>query len=99
MKARFLTILLMDLSGLVGAAAPPPLANPNAGMAASVTDLLGKMTLEEKIGQLNLLSTGFDITGPVASKGVEASVRRGVAPAGRKRSLEFQHHSRGLEVL
>ena len=48
-------------------------------MDAFVTDLLGKMTLEEKIGQLNLLSTGFDVTGPVASENVEESVRNGLA--------------------
>lgn len=44
-----------------------------------VSDLLGKMTVEEKIGQLNLLSTGFDVTGPVASRDVEKSVRNGLA--------------------
>jgi beta-glucosidase len=48
-------------------------------MEAFVSGLLGKMTLEEKIGQLNLLSTGFDLTGPVASKNVEESVRHGTA--------------------
>lgn len=48
-------------------------------MGDFVSDLLGKMTLEEKIGQLNLLSTGFDVTGPVASEGVEKTVRAGLA--------------------
>ena len=52
-------------------------ANPN--MDVFVSDLLARMTVEEKIGQLNLLSTGFDVTGPVASRGVEASVRKGLA--------------------
>src|SRR5208283_1231499 len=33
-----------------------------------VSGLLGRMTLEEKIGQLNLLSAGFGLTGPVASQ-------------------------------
>jgi beta-glucosidase len=44
-----------------------------------VSGLMGKMTLEEKIGQLNLLSTGFDVTGPVVSKNVEQTVRNGMA--------------------
>ena len=43
-----------------------------------VSDLLAKMTLEEKIGQLNLLSVGFDVTGPIVSQNVEANVRRGL---------------------
>ncbi len=55
-------------------------ANPN--MDVFVSDLLPRMTVEEKIGQLNLLSTGFDVTGPVASRGVEASVRTGLAGCG-----------------
>jgi beta-glucosidase len=46
-------------------------------MDAFVSGLLDRMTLEEKIGQLNLLSTGFDVTGPVANENVEANVRNG----------------------
>src|SRR5580658_3960654 len=48
-------------------------------MDVFVSDLLARMTVEEKIGQLNLLSTGFDVTGPVANRGVETSVRKGLA--------------------
>jgi beta-glucosidase len=47
-------------------------------MDAFVSGLLGKMTLEEKIGQLNLLSVGFDVTGPMVSKDVEANIRNGL---------------------
>ncbi|MBC8082705.1 MAG: beta-glucosidase BglX [Hymenobacter sp.] len=39
--------------------------------------LLARMTLEEKIGQLNLVSVGFDVTGPVVSKDVDANIRKG----------------------
>ncbi len=42
-----------------------------------IDDLLSKMTLEEKIGQLNLPSIGFDVTGPVMSKDVELNIRKG----------------------
>src|ERR1700761_3335366 len=52
---------------------------PDAKMDKRVSELLGKMTLDEKIGQLNLLSIGFDVTGPVVSKNVELSVRNGSA--------------------
>jgi beta-glucosidase len=54
-------------------------ASADSNMETFVSDLLDKMTLEEKIGQLNLPSTGFDTTGPVASKNVEESVRNGLA--------------------
>src|SRR5665213_1042203 len=57
---------------------------PAAGssMGEYVSGLLGQMTLEEKIGQLNLLSTGFDTTGPVASQNVETAVRNGSTGGG-----------------
>lgn len=40
--------------------------------------LMKKMTLEEKIGQLNLLTIGVDVTGPVLSKDVEANIKKGL---------------------
>jgi beta-glucosidase len=49
-----------------------------AGMNQYVTALMQKMTLEEKIGQLNLPSIGFDVTGPVLSQGVEEKIRKGL---------------------
>jgi len=42
-----------------------------------VSNLLSKMTLDEKIGQLNLVSVGFDVTGPIVSKNVDENIRRG----------------------
>ncbi len=39
--------------------------------------LMKKMTLEEKIGQLNLLTLGITVTGPVLSCSVEEKVRAG----------------------
>lgn len=47
-------------------------------MNAFITTLMQKMTLEEKIGQLNLPSVGFDVTGPVLSQGVEEKVKKGL---------------------
>jgi len=43
-----------------------------------ITSLMSKMTLEEKLGQLNLLSVGFDVTGPVVSKDVDAKISNGL---------------------
>jgi beta-glucosidase len=71
-------VILLLGTLLTGVAGAQPPASDSA-MHGFVSDLLGKMTLEEKIGQLNLLSTGFDVTGPVASKGVAESVAKGTA--------------------
>ncbi len=50
----------------------------DAKMNAFVNDLMKKMTLEEKIGQLNLLTPGGGIaTGAVVSKGVEEKISKG----------------------
>ena len=47
-------------------------------MNAFVDGLMSRMTLEEKIGQLNLLSVGFDVTGPQLSKDADEKVRQGL---------------------
>src|SRR5687768_12152172 len=49
----------------------------DAKMNAYITALMKKMTLDEKIGQLNLPSVGFDVTGPVLSQGVEEKIKQG----------------------
>jgi beta-glucosidase len=43
-----------------------------------INTLMSKMTLDEKIGQLNLPSIGFDVTGPILSQGVEQSIEKGL---------------------
>ncbi|TDN35867.1 beta-glucosidase BglX [Hymenobacter sp. UV11] len=50
-------------------------------MQQFVTSLMQKMTLEEKIGQLNLVSVGFDVTGPVVSQNVDANIKKGLVGA------------------
>jgi beta-glucosidase len=50
----------------------------DAKMSAFIDGLMSRMTLEEKIGQLNLLSVGFDVTGPQLSKDVELEIRKGL---------------------
>lgn len=46
-------------------------------MDAFVANLMSKMTLDEKIGQLNLVSVGFDVTGPIVSKNVNQNIEKG----------------------
>lgn len=43
-----------------------------------ISDLMKRMTLQEKIGQLNLPSVGFDITGPTLSSDVEEKIKKGL---------------------
>jgi beta-glucosidase len=47
-------------------------------MNTFVTQLMSQMTLEEKIGQLNLVSVGFDVTGPIVSENVEEKIQKGL---------------------
>ncbi|MGH7992784.1 MAG: glycoside hydrolase family 3 N-terminal domain-containing protein, partial [Limisphaerales bacterium] len=73
------TRLLPALLGLIMPcclhAAPPA---GDANMNAFVNDLMNRMTLAEKIGQLNLLSEGFTVTGPRLSKDVESQIQHGL---------------------
>ncbi|TGE25878.1 beta-glucosidase BglX [Hymenobacter aquaticus] len=59
---------------------PPATSTPvdEAKMQRFIDDLMRQMTLEEKIGQLNLITVGFDVTGPVVSKDVDANIRKGL---------------------
>jgi beta-glucosidase len=52
-------------------------AQTDTKMNAFVTGLMARMTLEEKIGQLNLPSIGFDVTGPILSQNVHENIRKG----------------------
>src|ERR1035438_8495368 len=47
-------------------------------MSVFIGDLMSRMSLGEKIGQLNLLSVGFDVTGPRLSADADAKVRQGL---------------------
>jgi len=55
----------------------PKVMQDDPKMKAFIDDLMQKMTLEEKIGQLNLLAVGFDVTGPVVSKNVNENIAKG----------------------
>lgn len=54
-------------------------AQPSAGdakMDAFIEELMNRMTLEEKIGQLNLLPLGSEQTGPEVYRNAEAQIRQ-----------------------
>ncbi|QYA24174.1 beta-glucosidase BglX [Gramella sp. MT6] len=70
MKKTYLSIFCMALMGISFLSAQEKIPE--------VEELLSKMTLEEKIGQLNLLTPGGGVaTGSVVSEDVEAKIKAG----------------------
>lgn len=57
---------------------PVPVSAADQKMNAFVKNLMAKMTIDEKIGQLNLPSVGFDVTGPILSQGVDQKIEKGL---------------------
>ncbi len=68
---KVLTILLVFLTSEI-------IQAQDAKMNAFVSDLMSKMTVDEKIGQLNLVTPGGAVTGSVVSKGVDDKIRQGM---------------------
>lgn len=62
-----------------GAAARPAAADgdPAAERERLVSDLMARMTLREKIGQLNLLTSSLDVTGPTLREGYREAIAGG----------------------
>lgn len=54
------------------------LAAQDPKMNAFISNLMGKMTIDEKIGQLNLVTPGGAVTGSVVSKDVDDKIRKGL---------------------
>jgi beta-glucosidase len=52
-------------------------ASADAKMKSFISGLMQKMTIDEKIGQLNLLTGGEATTGSVVSSGVESKIKAG----------------------
>jgi beta-glucosidase len=50
----------------------------NETMDIFITGLMSRMTLTEKIGQMNLPTIGFDVTGPILSEDVEGKIKKGL---------------------
>lgn len=68
----------LGLASLQATAQNTPLPPPDAKMQQFISKLMQQMTPEEKIGQLNLVSVGFTVTGPVVSEGVDAKIAKGL---------------------
>lgn len=68
-------ILLVCIIGSLKTAAQTSVANEK--MNAFISSLMQKMTVDEKIGQLNLLTGGDATTGSVVSSDVESKIKKG----------------------
>jgi beta-glucosidase len=66
---------LLLLSGAVSADDTTRRESP--GMDAYLDELIGRMTLEEKIGQLGLFTSDWSVTGPTVREGYKDDIRAG----------------------
>ncbi|MDX8339006.1 beta-glucosidase BglX [Draconibacterium sp. IB214405] len=74
--SRFLTFVAVLF--LFAACGTPSSNSGDSEMDVFVSDLMAKMTIQEKIGQLNLITPGGGIpTGSVVSTGVEEKIKTG----------------------
>ncbi len=76
MRKRNIIAAMFMLCMSLGASAAPA-ANDDAKMNKFIDDLMSKMTVEEKIGQLNLPVTGDIVTGQAKSSNVADKIRNG----------------------
>ena len=72
----FAGVVILAIGGSL-AADPHPAWGDDEAMEPFIDDLLGRMTLEEKIGQLVLFSTDWTITGPSIRDGYREDIRAG----------------------
>ena len=70
-------IAVLLFSGGSGFAQKKPGASANQKMNTYISTLMSKMTIEEKIGQLNLVTGGEATTGSAVSSDVEGKIQRG----------------------
>lgn len=75
--ALFATILYMSFSTNDEAMNNPLQDDKDALIEKKIDSLLAKMTLEEKIGQMALLTSGWDVTGPTINENYMEFVKKG----------------------
>lgn len=66
-----------DVTAVAERPAKPEWARPDATMDAFVDDLMARMTLDEKIGQLTLLTSDWESTGPTMRDSYKEDIRAG----------------------
>src|SRR5690606_7742800 len=73
---KYLVIIASLLAAQLPACAQQNASDKNK-MDAFITDLMQRMTIDEKIGQLNLVTGGDATTGSVVSTDVESKIKQG----------------------
>ena len=76
MKIKY-ACLLLCLAASQTFSQPKPNSSGDAKMNTFITNLMSKMTVDEKIGQLNLVTPGGAVTGSVVSSDVDTKIRAG----------------------
>src|ERR1044072_2035048 len=76
-KATSLLCMMAFCAGSLRAQAPKPAPAEQAKMNTFVSQLMAKMTVDEKIGQLNLVTGGEATTGEAVSNDVEGKIAKG----------------------
>lgn len=74
---RILTGCIMALLSIV-LAAPAQAQQTSVAKKQFITQLIQRMTLDEKIGQLNLLTSDMDVTGPFVRPGYKKDIEAGL---------------------
>ncbi|MBG6234792.1 beta-glucosidase [Pedobacter sp. CAN_A7] len=76
-KSIYLIIAATLISGSTGFAQKKAVPAANKTMDTYISRLMAKMTIEEKLGQLNLVTGGEATTGSAVSADVEGKIQRG----------------------
>jgi beta-glucosidase len=76
-KINYLIIAAAIFSGSSGFAQKKATPSGNKTMDTYINQLMSKMTIEEKLGQLNLVTGGEATTGSAVSSDVEGKIQRG----------------------
>jgi beta-glucosidase len=108
----FITLLVFSMSAQKKNNTKVPNNNQyyqSLGASARVAALMTKMTIEEKIGQLNLITPGGTVTGEIVSKGVESKMKsgqvggifgiRGAAKARQAQEMAVKNSRLGIPLL
>jgi beta-glucosidase len=75
MRTKFITALFLLLFAI---SCSKPVQQSNNRMNSVVDSILSQMTLQEKIGQLNLPSSGDFVTGETSSSGIAKKIEKGM---------------------
>ncbi len=77
MKRTLLLIALFTMGQLVNAQTMPAVKPADTKMKPFIDALMKKMTIDEKIGQLNLPGSGDIVTGQASSSDIGKKIREG----------------------